>query len=84
MFSAPALVFKSGELVVRAGKIVKVVTGATHVARPQFDKGIERSLKSYFAKYHTIAMENFRVSDDEIIDGGRGSIVVQPTGARVA
>jgi formylmethanofuran dehydrogenase subunit A len=29
-------------------------------------------------------MENFRLSDDEIIEGGRGHIVVQPTGARVS
>jgi formylmethanofuran dehydrogenase subunit A len=84
MFQAPALVFKNGELVVRAGRIVKVVSGATHVARPTYDKGIEKQLASYFAKYHTVAMENFRLSDDEIIDGGRGSLVVQPTGARLA
>ncbi len=83
MFGTPALVFKNGELIVRAGKIVKVVTGATHVARPEYDKGIERQLASYFAKYHTIAMDNFRLSDEEIIDGGRGAIVVQPTGARL-
>lgn len=82
MFSTPCFVFKGGELVVRAGKIVKVVNGATHVARPSFDKGIERSLKDYFSRYHTVQMENFRLHDDEIIDGGRGSIVVQPTRAR--
>ena len=35
-------------------------------------------------RYHTIAMENFRVSDEEIVDGGRGQIVVQPTRARVS
>jgi formylmethanofuran dehydrogenase subunit A len=29
-------------------------------------------------------MENFRLSDDEIVNGGRGSIIVQPTGARTA
>lgn len=84
MFQAPALVFKNGELVVRAGRIVKVVSGATHVARPAYDKSIEKQLASYFARYHTVAMENFRLSDDEIIDGGRGSLVVQPTGARLA
>ena len=84
MFATPTLVFKNGELIVRGGKIVKVVTGATHVARPQFDKGIEKQLASYFAKYHTVSMDNFRLSDDEIIDGGRGAIVVQPTGARLS
>jgi formylmethanofuran dehydrogenase subunit A len=82
MFTTPVFVFKNGELIVRAGKIVKVVNGATHVARPSYDRGIEKSLKDYFSRYHTVQMENFRLSDDEIIDGGRGSIVVQPTGAR--
>ena len=82
MFTTPVFVFKNGELIVRGGKIVKVVNGATHVARPSYDRGIEKSLKDYFSRYHTVQMENFRLSDDEIVDGGRGSIVVQPTGAR--
>jgi formylmethanofuran dehydrogenase subunit A len=29
-------------------------------------------------------MENFKVSDDEIIEGGRGEIIVQPTRARTS
>ena len=70
-------------LIVRDGNIVKVVNGATHVARPDFDKSIEKSLKDYFARYHTVSFENFKVHDEEIIDHDKGSIVVQPTGARV-
>ena len=85
MFTTPELVFKNGELIVRNGKIIKVVKGATHVARPTYDRaGIEKSLKPYFDDYHTVRMENFRLSDDEITDRGRGSIIVQPTGARTA
>ena len=84
MFTTPELVFKNGELVVRNGRIIKVVNGATHVARPSYDNSIEKSLKSYFDTYHTMRMENFRLSDDEIIDGGHGQIIVQPTGARTA
>ena len=83
MFTSPELVFKNGELIVRNGKIVRLIQGATHVARPQFDKGIERSLRDYFQRYHTMQMENIRVGDDEIIDHDKGSIIVQPTGARV-
>jgi formylmethanofuran dehydrogenase subunit A len=82
MFATPELVFKNGELIVRDGKVVKVVQGATHVARPQYDRAIEKPLKDYFDRYHTIRMENFKLSDDEIIEGGRGEIVVQATGAR--
>ena len=84
MFATPELLFKNGELIVRNGKIVKVVNGATHVARPFYDSSIEKPLKAYFDNYLTTRMENFRLSDEEIIDSGRGSIVVQPTGARAA
>ncbi|MBS0251105.1 MAG: formylmethanofuran dehydrogenase subunit A [Proteobacteria bacterium] len=84
MFTTPELLFKNGELIVRNGKIIKVVNGATHVARPSYDPSIEKSLKPYFDDYHTIRMDNFRLSDDEIINGGRGSLIIQPTGARVA
>jgi formylmethanofuran dehydrogenase subunit A len=82
MFTKPELVFKNGELIVRDGKVVKVVQGATHVTRPEYDKAIEKPLKEYFDRYHTMRMENFKLSDDEIIEGGRGEIVVQPTKAR--
>jgi formylmethanofuran dehydrogenase subunit A len=91
MFQTPLFVFKNGNLIVRNGKVVKVVAGATHVARPQYDKAIEKPLKEYFDKYHTVQMGNFRISDDEIVasncghTGGEcGCVIVQPTKARVA
>jgi formylmethanofuran dehydrogenase subunit A len=84
MFGKPEMVFKNGELIVRNGEIVKVVQGATHVARPQYDRSIERSLKAYFDRYHTVRMENFAISDDEIVGGDHGSIIIQPTGARAS
>ncbi|MBS0232060.1 MAG: formylmethanofuran dehydrogenase subunit A [Proteobacteria bacterium] len=84
MFTKPDLLFKNGELIVRNGKIVKVVNGATHVARPSYDPSIEKSLKPYFDDYITVRMDNFRLSDDEIINGGRGSLIIQPTRARAA
>jgi formylmethanofuran dehydrogenase subunit A len=84
MFATPAMVFKNGELVVRDGKVVKAVQGATHVARPEYDKGIEKSLKDYFDRFHTVRMENFKVADEEIVRGDKGAIIVQPTTARAA
>jgi len=84
MFATPELVFKGGELIVKNGKVVKVVQGATHVARPDYDKGIEKSLKDYFDRFHTMALDNFKVSDDEIVTGDKGALVVQPTAARTA
>ncbi|MCB1483568.1 MAG: formylmethanofuran dehydrogenase subunit A [Hyphomicrobiaceae bacterium] len=84
MFEKPEFVFKNGELIVRSGKIVKVVNGSTHVARPTYDSAIEKQIRPYFENFHTMRMENFRLSDDEIVNGGRGSIIVQPTGTRTS
>ncbi|MBL8565547.1 MAG: formylmethanofuran dehydrogenase subunit A [Hyphomicrobiaceae bacterium] len=83
MFTTPEYVFKNGELIVRNGKIKKVVQGATHVARPEYDPAIERDLRDYFTRYHTVSLDNFKVADDEIIGHDKGAIIVQPTGARV-
>ncbi len=90
MFTTPLFVFKNGDLIVRNGEIVKVVQGATHVVRPEYAKSIEKPLRDYFTRYHTVQMENFRISDDEIVTGGCcgrapgtcGCLVIQPNGAR--
>jgi formylmethanofuran dehydrogenase subunit A len=84
MFATPELVFKNGELIVKEGKVVKVVQGATHVVRPEYDRSIEKSLGDYFSRYQTVAMENYKLADEEIVKGDKGSVVVQPTRARVA
>ena len=78
MFAKPDYVFKDGELVVCNGRVVKVTWGSTHTVKPEFDRsGIEKDLKQYFDRYHTMNMENFKIADDEIADGGRGKIIVQ-------
>lgn len=76
MFAKPDYVFKDGELVVKDGKVVKVTWGATHTAKPAFDIGVEKDLKDYFEKYHTIQLDNFKIAADEISHDGRGSIIV--------
>ena len=81
MFAKPDYVFKNGELVVKSGKIVKVVWGATHVAKPAFDIGVESDLKKYFDQYHTIQLDNFKMNNDEIVDNGRGKIIAHTKGA---
>ncbi len=83
MFAKPALVFKAGDLVVRDGEIVKVVHGATHVVRPDFDPAIEDTIADYFDRFHTIDIDTMKVHDDEIHGRNGGSIVVQPTGVRL-
>ena len=84
MFATPEIVFKGGELMVKNGKVVKVVQGATHVVRPDYDKSIEKPLNDYFDRYLTVRMDNFKLADEEIIRGDNGAIIVQPTGARAA
>lgn len=75
MFAKPDYVFKDGELVVKNGVVVKVVWGKTHTAKPAFDIGVERDLKNYFDKYHTIQLDNFKISNDEITSDGRGGVI---------
>ena len=76
MFAAPEYVFKDGELVARQGKIVKVTRGATHMVEPQFDRAIEKSLRDYFERYHTIGFDNFAIGGDELLEcGSRAAIV---------
>jgi formylmethanofuran dehydrogenase subunit A len=77
MFAKPDYVFKDGELIVRDGKVVRVVWGATHTVKPEFDRGIEKDIKQYFDKFHTMKMEHMKVGSDEIEDEGRGKVLVQ-------
>jgi formylmethanofuran dehydrogenase subunit A len=78
MFTKPDYVFKDGELVVKDGEVIHVKWGTTHVVRPDFDLSIEKDLKPYFDRYLTMKMGNFKISDDEITEDGRGSITVHP------
>ncbi len=91
MFNTPVFVFKNGNLIVQNGKVVKVTAGATHVARPDYDRAIEKPLKEYFDRYHTMTMHNFRITEQEIVasncghTGGEcGCVIVQPCGERAS
>jgi formylmethanofuran dehydrogenase subunit A len=79
MFETPDYVFKDGELVVEDGEVVKVTWGTTHVVRPEYDASVEKHLKDYFERYMTMKVGNFKISDDEITEDGRGSLTVHPT-----
>ncbi len=78
MFSKPDYVFKNGRLVVRDGEIVDQVWGDTHRVRPEFDPAIERELADYFDRYMTVSLGNFKISEDELLEDGRGGIVTHP------
>ena len=83
-------VFKNGELIVRNGKVVKVVQGATHVVRPEYDrKRIEKPLKDYFDTLpHGAHGELPAAATTRSSTAGCGMrralrrLIVQPTGAR--
>ena len=79
MFSKPDYVFKDGELVVKDGKVVKVTWGTTHVVRPEYDDSVEKNLDKYFNRFMTMKLGNFKISDDEITEDGRGNLTVHPT-----
>jgi formylmethanofuran dehydrogenase subunit A len=89
MFKTPLFVFKNGELIVKNGRVVKVVAGATHVVRPDYDRAIEKPLREFFDRYHTMKLDNFRVADQEIVEsncghtgGNCGCVIVHPAGPR--
>ncbi len=79
MFSKPDYVFKDGECVVKNGEVIKVTWGTTHIVKPDYDKSVEKNLEKYFSRFMTMKLGNFKMSDDEITEDGRGSITVHPT-----
>ncbi|AEF99112.1 formylmethanofuran dehydrogenase subunit A [Methylomonas methanica] len=78
MFTKPDYVFKDGELVVQNGQVVKVTWGTTHIVKPDYDLSIEKDLQAYFDRYLTMKLGNFKISDDEITEDGRGSLTAHP------
>ncbi|BAW79379.1 formylmethanofuran dehydrogenase subunit A [Candidatus Nitrosoglobus terrae] len=78
MFAKPDYVFKNGEMVAKNGEIVKVTQGATHVVRPAFDNSIEKDLNNYFDRYLSLKLSNFKIRDEEILQGGHSDIQIHP------
>ena len=79
MFAKPAYVFKDGKLIVKDGKVVKTVQGVTHVVKPKFESAIEKPLKKYFDDYQTISFNNFKISNDEMLECIGSQIEAHPT-----
>ena len=83
MFSKPDYVFKDGELVVKDGEVVKVTWGATHTIRPEFDRTIEKEINKYFDTYHTLKADHVKITDQQMINDGRGHLSIHEcTGRR--
>ena len=79
MFEQPEYVFKDGEMVVRNGRLTAIRSGCTHTVKPDYDRRIERRLKAWFDRYHTIKLSNFGISDDELLGYGRTAMETHPT-----
>jgi formylmethanofuran dehydrogenase subunit A len=46
--------------------------------RPQYDPAIEQRLGRWFERYHTIGLQNFKISDDEMAEGIGSPVNVHP------
>ena len=66
MFAHPSLVIKDGKIVVENGQIKEYIWGKTHTVKPEYDKSIEKDLSKFFDKYHTMKLDNYIISDDEM------------------
>ncbi len=74
MFTAPDYVFKDGTLVSRAGRITAVPTGGTHFVAPDYDRGIEKTLRKHWERHASVAFDHQAIGDDELCrccNGGR-------------
>ncbi len=76
MFTSPEYVFKDGEVIVRDGKVVKVTWGRYHTVQPEYDRGIEKRLRDYYARYQTIRADHLRISAEEMHAFGHGGAVL--------
>lgn len=74
MFSTPEWVFKDGALVARQGRITAVPVGGTHFVVPEYDRGIERTLRRHFADHGLVHFDHAAIGRDELChcnSGGR-------------
>ena len=72
MFSSPAYVFKDGELVARDGTLVATPTGGIHFVAPQYDRGIEKTLRAYSDANLASNFVHAAISNDEACRCCRG------------
>ncbi|MGH8778015.1 formylmethanofuran dehydrogenase subunit A [Paraburkholderia sp.] len=72
MFTSPAYVFKDGELVARDGTLVATPTGGIHFVSPEFDRGIEKTLRAYSDTHLASNFAHAAISDDEACSCCRG------------
>jgi formylmethanofuran dehydrogenase subunit A len=72
MFTSPAYVFKDGRLVARDGTLVAAPAGGIHFVSPDYDRGIEKTLRAYSDANLAGNFAHAAISDDEICACCRG------------
>lgn len=72
MFTSPAYVFKDGHLVARDGTLVSVPTGGIHFVTPEYDRGIEKTLRAWSDANLTTNFAHAAISNDEACACCRG------------
>ncbi|KKM08941.1 hypothetical protein SY88_20995 [Clostridiales bacterium PH28_bin88] len=63
VFSRAAYVFKSGELVVRDGEVVREPRGKTFRAAAPWEPGSEKEFRDRYERWGTISFDNYGVED---------------------
>ena len=74
MFTTPDYVFKDGTLVSRAGRVTAVPVGGTHFVEPEYDPGIEKTLRTHLARHGSVNFDHIAIGHDELCgccNGGR-------------
>jgi formylmethanofuran dehydrogenase subunit A len=74
MFRTPEHVFKDGVPVARAGRVLALPTGGTHFVAPDYDRGIEKTLRRHWAARGTTNFDHAAIGRDELCaccNGGR-------------
>ncbi len=69
MFSEADYVFKNGQLIVKKGKIIKLIYGQTQGLDIHFDKSIKPNLKKWFEKFYSLELSSFQVDADFFREG---------------
>jgi formylmethanofuran dehydrogenase subunit A len=66
MFKTPRLVFKDGAEVARDGRITAVPAGGVHFVEPEYDRGIERTLRKHLNAGGGVNFDHQPIGRDEL------------------
>lgn len=66
MFTTPRYVLKGGLVVAEDGQIRREVQGRTLQATPEYDRGVERSVRTLLEADGTLSLEDYVVDADEV------------------